>query len=66
YTISGATIGLFDLIGLGITVVIMCLWLSQWLIDRKRLSLMDPLREFNPEEVQQQMVAQEKRKIRRA
>ena len=66
YTIGTTTVGLFDLIGLGITVVIMCLWLSQWLIDRKRLSLMDPLREFNPEEVQQQMVAQEKRKIRRA
>ena len=44
YTFGSEVFTLFDLVAMGIVVVIMCLWLAQWLIDRKRLSLQDPLK----------------------
>lgn len=50
YTIGGESFGLFDLMALGVTAVILGLWLAQWLIDRRRLSLADPLRQLSTEE----------------
>ncbi len=50
YTIGGKSFGLFDLIGLGVMTTLMCLWLVQWLIDRKQLSLADPLKQLTPEQ----------------
>lgn len=44
YTFGSEVFTLFDIVAMGIVVVIMCLWLAQWLIDRKRLSLQDPLK----------------------
>ncbi len=50
YEVAGLTMGLFDIIAASIGGVIMVLWGVQWLIDRKRLSLLDPLREYIPEQ----------------
>lgn len=44
YTIGGVVFTLFDLIALFITMVIVVLWVSQWMCDRKRLAALDPLR----------------------
>ncbi len=44
YAFGSEVFTLFDLVAMGIVVIIMCLWLVQWLIDRKRLSLQDPLK----------------------
>lgn len=67
YTFGGVVMGLFDLIALAVVGIIMILWLTQWLTDRKKLSQMDPLRSFNQEEIRQQMrEEQEKRGKKRA
>lgn len=50
YSITGLTVGLFDIIAITIGALIMVLWGVQWLIDRKRLSLLDPLKEYIPQE----------------
>ena len=50
YTIGGSEFSLFDLLALGVVVAIAGLWLVQWLIDRKRLSLADPLKQISAEE----------------
>lgn len=50
YSIGGESFTLFDLIAAGVVVVIMGLWLVQWLIDRKRLSLADPLKQISAEQ----------------
>ena len=50
YSIVGLTVGLFDIIAVAIGALIMLLWTAQWLIDRKRLSQLDPLKEYVPEE----------------
>ena len=50
YSIAGLTVGLFDIIAAAIGALIMVLWAVQWLIDRKRLSLLDPLKEYIPQE----------------
>lgn len=44
YTFGKEVFTLFDLIASGVVVIIMVLWLVQWLKDRKALSLIDPLR----------------------
>lgn len=44
YTFGGEVFTLFDLVASGVVVIIMVLWLAQWLSDRKRLSLIDPLK----------------------
>ncbi len=44
YTFGSEVFTLFDLIASGVVVIIMVLWLVQWLKDRKALSLIDPLR----------------------
>lgn len=50
YTIGDADFTLFDIIASCVVVIIMTLWLVQWLIDRKRLSAADPLRKISDEE----------------
>lgn len=44
YEIRGLDLGLFDIIALGVVVIIAILWTAQWLGDRRRLSQMDPPR----------------------
>lgn len=44
YTFGSEVFTLFDLVASGVVVIIMVLWLAQWLSDRKKLSLQDPLR----------------------
>ncbi len=44
YTFGTEVFTLFDIIASAVVVVIMVLWLVQWLKDRKKLSLIDPLR----------------------
>ena len=49
YTIGGEEFGLFDLIAIGVVVVIALLWTIQWLTDRKALSRLDPPKRFDPQ-----------------
>lgn len=67
YGIGGIEVGVLDLIASVVVVILMALWLSQWLIDRKQLALLDPLKEYNPQERRgEQMSSQERRRVRRA
>jgi hypothetical protein len=50
FSVAGLTVGLFDIIAAAIGALIMVLWGVQWLIDRKKLSLLDPLKEYIPKE----------------
>lgn len=61
YTIGGETFTLFDLIASGVVVVIMSLWFVQWLIDRKELSRLDPLKKFDAERLPEQQPRAQKR-----
>lgn len=54
YNFAGVSMSLFDLIASGVVVIIMLLWFVQWLSDRRQLSKIDPLKEYNPEEVKQE------------
>ena len=49
FTIGATEFSLFDLVGLGITALIVVLWAAQWLSDRRHLSALDPLRKAEPE-----------------
>lgn len=49
FTIGAIEFSLFDLVGLGITALIVVLWAAQWLSDRRHLSALDPLRKAEPE-----------------
>ncbi|WP_294634097.1 CDP-alcohol phosphatidyltransferase family protein [uncultured Bacteroides sp.] len=49
YTISGQTLGIFDIAGLLIAVFLFVAWLSQFVTDRRILSERDPLKPYNPE-----------------
>lgn len=54
YNFAGVSMSLFDIIASGVVVIIMLLWFVQWLSDRRQLSKIDPLKEYNPEEVKQE------------
>lgn len=54
YTIGGVDFSLFDLLAMGVVVIIMTLWLVQWLTDRRQLSKLDPLKEYNPDALRQE------------
>lgn len=47
FTAGGLSFGLFDIGGVAITCIIMGLQISQWLVDRKQLSVADPLPKTN-------------------
>lgn len=54
YTFGSVTMTLFDIIASTVAVIIMLLWFSQWLTNRRALSKLDPLKEYNPEALKQE------------
>lgn len=61
YTIAGEIFTLFDIIASAVVVIIMGLWMAQWLIDRKHLSRIDPLKKYNPQAIDNNLSKTEKR-----
>ena len=49
YTISGQTLGIFDIVGLLIAIFLFAAWLGQFVTDRRILSEREPLKPYHPE-----------------
>lgn len=52
YTFGTEVFSLFDIIACCVVVIIAVLWVAQWLIDRRALSKLDPLKKYNPEKIE--------------